>query len=269
VTADANQIALHALHTRGREAWPGIELDVATFTAVATNSLRDGPFDGVRAADLYLAIACAAGIEQALAALDRHCLSTVTQGLVRRGHSTASAADIVQTLRVRFLVGERGCAPRIADYDGRASLSRWLGVAATRAAITAHRKCQHETALADLDIVGTTRSMELELLQRQFAVEFKAAVRSAFESLAPRERAVLRYQVSDRLGIDRIAAIYAVHRATAARWVAQARDALLDGVRHALQGRLRVSSDELDSLLRQVRSKLELDAGLFATPSAG
>ena len=268
MTTDAKQTALCALHARGREAWPGIELDVATFTAVATNSLRDGPLEDVRTADLYLAIACAAGNEQAIAALDRHCLSTVVQALIRRGHGAASAADIVQTVRVHFLVGERGRAPRIADYDGRASLARWLGVAAMRAAITAHRKCQHETALDDLDIVGTTRSAELELLQRQFAVEFKAALRSAFESLAPRERAVLRYQVRDRLGIDRIAAIYAVHRATAARWVAHARDALLEGVRHALRGRLRVSTDELDSLIRQVRSKLELDARLFATPSS-
>src|SRR5262245_44419059 len=125
VTANANQIALRALHARGREAWPGIDLDVATFTTLATNSLRGGPLDDVRAADLYLAIACAAGIQPAIAALDRHCLSTVVQGLVRRGHSAASAADIVQTLRLRFLVGERGCAPRIADYDGRASLARW------------------------------------------------------------------------------------------------------------------------------------------------
>jgi hypothetical protein len=51
---------LCTLHARGREAWPGVELDIATFLALATNQLDDGPFEDVRADDLYLAIGCAA-----------------------------------------------------------------------------------------------------------------------------------------------------------------------------------------------------------------
>jgi hypothetical protein len=45
---------LCTLHARGREAWPGVELDVATFSTLAANQLGDGPFDDVRADDLYL-----------------------------------------------------------------------------------------------------------------------------------------------------------------------------------------------------------------------
>jgi hypothetical protein len=47
---------LCTLHARGREAWPGVELDVATFSALAAKQLEDGPLDDVRADDLCLAI---------------------------------------------------------------------------------------------------------------------------------------------------------------------------------------------------------------------
>jgi len=55
---------------------------------------------------------------------------------------------------------------------------------------------------------------------------------------APRERNLLRYQVLDRLGIDHIGALHGVHRVTAARWIAHARRALIEGVRRRLQDRL-------------------------------
>jgi hypothetical protein len=48
---------LCTFHARGREVWPGVELDVATFSALAANHLDDGAFDDVHADDLYLAIA--------------------------------------------------------------------------------------------------------------------------------------------------------------------------------------------------------------------
>lgn len=55
---------LCTLHARGREAWPGVELDIATFSERAANQLGDSPFDDVRADDLYLAIACAARVNR-------------------------------------------------------------------------------------------------------------------------------------------------------------------------------------------------------------
>jgi RNA polymerase sigma-70 factor (ECF subfamily) len=185
--------------------------------------------------------------------------------LTRRGHDPAAAADAVQAVRVRFLVGEDGRAPRIAEYDGRGSLASWIHVAAARIAISAHRKHHRETG-DEVELVAADRSPELDLLRQQFGAEFKAAFRSSFEALAPRERTLLRYQVIDRLGIDRIAAIYGIHRATAARWVAHAREVLVDGVRGALQARFQLESEELDSLVRMLQSSLELSLRLLLTP---
>ncbi|TMQ06083.1 MAG: hypothetical protein E6J90_36810 [Deltaproteobacteria bacterium] len=205
--------ALRALHARGRETWPQIAFDFAAFSAMAASRLGEGPFNDIRAGDLYLATACAARIEPALAAIDKHYLSGLASALVRRGHDAATAADAVQALRVRFLVGEASRAPRIAEYDGRRSLATWIKVATVRIALSARRKHRRET-VDEVELIAAARSPELDLLCRRFGAEFEAAFRSTFEALSPRERTLLRYQVIDRLGIDRIAAIYGVHQSS-------------------------------------------------------
>lgn len=267
MTAELKQEALRALHARGREAWPDVDLDLAAFSTMAARRLGEGPFDDIRAGDLYLAIACAASVDRAIADFDKHYLSGLTLALVRHGHDAATAADTVQTIRMRFLVGEAGRVPRIAEYDGRGSLATWIRVAAVRTAISAYRKQRRETATDEVDLVAAARSPELDVLRQRFGAQFEAVFRSTFETLTPRERTLLRYQVIDRLGIDRIAALDGVHRATAARWVAHAREALVEGVRRALQDRLHIGTEELESLFRLLHSELELSLQLFLTPS--
>jgi len=62
----------------------------------------------------------------------------------------------------------------------------------------------------------------------------------------------------DRLTIDDLARIYGVHRATAARWVAAAHEAVLDGCKRALAERLGLSTSELDSIIALVQSQLDI-----------
>src|SRR5262245_18325473 len=63
---------LCALHALGRYAWPAIDLDLNAFSAIAERCLRAGAVDDIRAGDLYLAAACAAGIDGAICAFDKH-----------------------------------------------------------------------------------------------------------------------------------------------------------------------------------------------------
>lgn len=257
---------LRTLHARGRESWPGVELDATTFSTLVVNQLGDSPLGGVRADELYLAIACVARIDQAILAFEKHYLSGLASALRRRGQDWAAAADIVQSVRVRFLVGDAGRGPMIAEYNGRGSLACWLRVAASRLAMTAHRKHRRDTGVDELVIVAGSCSPELGLLGRQLAGELEAAFRAAFIALAPRERNLLRYQIIDQLGIDRIAALHGVHRATAARWSAHAREALIEGVRRELSHRLQLDGSELDTMFRQLVSQLELSRRWLVTP---
>jgi len=264
VTGHEHQLC--ELHARGRDAWPGVELDVATFATLAANQLDDGPFDDVRADDLYLAIACAARVEQAIIAFDTHYLGRLASALIRDGQDRAAAADVVQAVRVRFLVGDAGRGPKVAEYNGRGSLAAWLRVAARRTAVTAFRKHRRETAIDDVAVVARSCGPDIALLGMQLGGELEAAFRASFAALAPRERNLLRYQVLDRLAIDRIGALHGVHRVTAARWIAHARKALIEGVRRGLQDRLGIDREELDSTLRQIASQIELSLRWLLTP---
>jgi RNA polymerase sigma-70 factor (ECF subfamily) len=76
--------------------------------------------------------------------------------------------------------------------------------------------------------------------------------------LSDRQRTILRQQLLDGLSIDEIGALYRIHRATAARWLEQARQQVLENTRALLLERLQVRPQELDSIIRLIRSRLEV-----------
>jgi RNA polymerase sigma-70 factor (ECF subfamily) len=57
--------------------------------------------------------------------------------------------------------------------------------------------------------------------------------------------------------------LYRVHRSTVARWLADARAALLDETRTEVSQKLGVHRHEVESLMRVVSSRLDLSAGFF------
>jgi RNA polymerase sigma-70 factor (ECF subfamily) len=77
-------------------------------------------------------------------------------------------------------------------------------------------------------------------------------------ALAPRQRLLLKQHVLDDLTIDEIGPLLKVHRATAARWLDQARSDLARATELALQRRLGVSTTEVKSALRLIVSQLDV-----------
>ena len=86
---------------------------------------------------------------------------------------------------------------------------------------------------------------------------FRAAFEEAIRALPPRDRLVLRQHGVDDLSIDQIGALHGVHRATAARWVEQARADLARATERALQARLGATAAEVRSLLQQIMSRMD------------
>jgi RNA polymerase sigma-70 factor (ECF subfamily) len=256
---------LCALHAQGRDTWPQIDVDLAAFSHYVTSRIALDDVDKLHAGDLYLSVACASGDARAIALVDEQYIATLAFALP--SYIRPVAEDVIQLVRLRFLIGEDGRPPRIGDFDGSARLATWLRVAAIRIAISLHRKQHRETAIDDVDAVADAPDPELALLQRQYGAEFRAAFRHAFVSLAARERNLLRHHIIDCLGIDGIAALYGVHRATAARWLARARDTLIKRLRRELLARLKIDRKQLDGVLAMLQGKLELSLRLFLTPS--
>jgi RNA polymerase sigma-70 factor (ECF subfamily) len=87
---------------------------------------------------------------------------------------------------------------------------------------------------------------------------FKAAFRAALASLEARERTLLRMQVVDGLSLERIGVIYAVNKSTVSRWLTRAQEQLMDETKSRLRAELALSGGELESLVRAMRSGIEL-----------
>lgn len=250
-----------ALYARGRQGWPELEIDPEVFASFVGDRLQVHGLERLHAADLYLACGCASGERRALALLDTHHLAALDGALARVCGSGAAVDDVKQLLRVRFLTRSDDQPLRIASYSGISELRTWLRVAAVRLALSMRRK-HHREVLSDadglLDLPARESSPELDLLKRTYHAAFTTAFAAALAALDARERNLLRHQALDGLSIDRIGALYGVHRATAARWVAAAREALIKGVRRELKDQLGVRRDQLDSILGLVRSGLDV-----------
>jgi RNA polymerase sigma-70 factor (ECF subfamily) len=100
----------------------------------------------------------------------------------------------------------------------------------------------------------------LDQMRRRFQGEFRAAFQAAIAALDERQRTLLRQHFLDGVNTEQLGALYRVHRATAFRWLRDARARLLRQIRAELVTRLGIGRDELDSLLRLIDSRFEVSA---------
>ena len=99
---------------------------------------------------------------------------------------------------------------------------------------------------------------ELQFLKQHYRKPVESAMTAALAQLGDRERVLLRLHLVERMSIDRLGTIYGVNRATAARWLANARAAVLQATRAGVRRELRVSESERDSIISLVDSQLQV-----------
>jgi RNA polymerase sigma-70 factor (ECF subfamily) len=258
--ARVDDAAITSAWEAGRAAWPTVILDRAELARYLS---QQGRATTKYPADVYLAAACLAGDREALAVFDRDVVAAARGAVRSIDPNDAFIDEACQRLRTSLLVGER---PRIADYAGRGPLRAWVGVAAVRTALMMRRSQlrAREVPVDDADdwsgalALISTGNPELDLLKRQYADAFGTALRDAVAALEPRARAVLRMSFVDALSIDEIGQVYAVHRATAARWIQKACDSVFAQTRELLAQRLSLSPTELDRVTALVQSQLDV-----------
>ena len=262
---DAYAVAVEDAFAVARIAWPELTVAREAFEAAVARALREPLAEKVaelRPADLYLALACAAGDPPALAAFDRELGPVIERATTAAGATAAEVAELVQIVRVRLLVAKADDEPpAIASFAGRASLASWVKVVATREAARLLSRDRRQEPLEDDELareIAKEDDPELAHLKHTYREEFRGAFTAAIDALTDRERLLLRQSLLDGLGIDELARLHAIHRATAARWVASARRSVIDGTRQALLARLRVPAHELDSILRLIQSQVDV-----------
>jgi RNA polymerase sigma-70 factor (ECF subfamily) len=253
---------LRGLVARGRAAWPAFELAAEDFVRHLAGLLSprdDLPrwLESVHAEDLYLTCACARGSAPALAELDRQlrqAVATATQGARATAHL---AEEATQGLRETLLVARAGSAPRIASYRGTGTLRHWLRASAIRGVQRLRqREERYEEGGSALELPGS--DPELAFLKQHYRAPFKAAFETALSRLTSQQRTVLRLHLLDGLNIERIGGLYAVHRATVARWIAHSRQLLLEETCRELSRTQGLAQEELHGLFALLRSNLDV-----------
>ena len=245
---------LAALHQLGRDAWPTVELPAEAFATY----LADREPTPARAADLYLACACARGDAEAIGRFEAAYFDDVRAIVTRLAGDAATADEALQQLREKLFVG--GDRPRgITNYAGRGDLRGWFRVAATRVTLGLLRGRRKAEDVGALDTIAAgDADPELAVMRQRYAIEANQVLRDAFAELTPRDRNLLRQHFVDGLGIDALGKLYNVHRATTARWLEKARAQLEKRVRALLVKRLGVTTATAESILALVRSELHI-----------
>jgi RNA polymerase sigma-70 factor (ECF subfamily) len=251
---------------RGRAGCPGIAVsddELAQIAALRLSGARSGEaaarVESLDAAELYLAAGCARGDPAALVQFRARFFDVLAAPLRRMGLDAGQRDDVWQMLCTRLLVGDRGAAPRIVRYAGAGQLAGLVRVAATRLALNWLKRARRDVDDDGLDELPATGSdPELHFMKREHRAALKEELEAAIHDLDVRQRMVLRLHLVERLGIDSIAAICSVHRATAARQVALAKKMLTIGVRLRLVARWHVTDPDLAALRSLVDSQLEL-----------
>jgi RNA polymerase sigma-70 factor, ECF subfamily len=223
------------------------------------------------AADRAWARALAAGDRDALDRYERELVPAISTMLRRRRFTDDQITELQQILRSRLFGG--GTSSAIARYEGRGRLSAWVLIAALREAVRMRQRERREPAVDGEVLVALADRSDVVPIagdKERYRAAFHDAFRTAIAGLSVRERNVLRLHLIDGLAIDQIGTLLGVHRATAARWISDARDAVARGVRRDLMRQLGADPWEVDELMRWIRSRVDLSlSGLGTTSHAG
>jgi RNA polymerase sigma-70 factor (ECF subfamily) len=245
--------------------YPDLVVDAAIFAAELARRLGAAAspeqLARVRADHVHIAIACAAGDPLAIRRFEADFLDEIDV-TARRLRARPDQADEVRSYLHRILfVSEPGRSAALREFSGRGDLRSYLRVIATRELVRVINKGRREIGITDDSILegrSQTSDPELDYLRERYCPEVDAAMRTALAALTAQSRALLRHSVLEGWSVDRIAARYGIHRATAARRVAAARTELRAAIRARLAIRLEISIREVDSIVRLVQSRIDI-----------
>lgn len=273
----ATPAALAAQWDAAREAWPDIGVPPDRFASELAR--RIGPHEtgaatlaavaATRGSDVYLAIACCDRDARAIGRFDDLIGRELRQVAIKLRASPDQTAELQAELRRLLLVDDGPRRAALRDYAGRGDLRSYLRVMATRAMIRAINRGRREVVVDDgelFDRLLPQDDPELGFLRARYRETVDAAMRAALSGLDARSRALLRYQLIDGWSIDQVGKLYGVHRATAARWLSDAREALGELIRTELAARLQIAIGDVDSIVRLVQSRVDMSLERLLVP---
>lgn len=207
--------------------------------------------------DLYWAVACLDGEAEALALFEARLVPELDRGLGGQGDAQA-----LQDARVRLLVGTEDRPPKLSSYAGRGPLLHWIRVTAVRMRTDGQRREARSRELPDLEqlrrLPGGEPAVDAAYLRNRYGPIIEAVFKRAMTRIEPRQRTWLRQHLVDGLSMREMAGIYGTDHKKVGRWLDQARTALWEHAGAILASEHAIEPNELESLIRLVRSQLDL-----------
>lgn len=245
--------AFSARLAEARAAYPGVTLSEADFVAHVASKLEErgegAALTDLRTTELFLAYACVKRDEVAIASFERDTFGEVEAAYRRFSGLGVTLDDVKQRVREKLLLT---VPASILGYAGTGSLRGWVRAAVLHMLLNiSQRETREEPTDAELFevVIGAEPTAEATYIKHTCREEFEAAFAFGMSELDHRDKSLLRHAFVDRRNVDDIGAIYGVHRATAARWVAAARIRLVEQTRADLMLRLGVSETEARSII--------------------
>jgi RNA polymerase sigma-70 factor len=246
--------------------WPDLGIERAAFRAHLVTVLGRDPealdaASTVRVGDLYLAYGCCLGRPAAVKAFATRYLPRVRDYVRRFERVVVSADEVRRELEDILLLGRNGSGPRLAAYRGRGPLEHFVAAAARNVARTLLRRdgriSMRYADDPDAEAAPPGRGSKDFVASRYKAV-IRDAVRIALRSLDRRQRMIVRLHLSRGVTLTHIARMLQVHQSTVSRALEGALEHLHSEIRRQLREVHGLSDTEMKSIVRDVRSMVDL-----------
>jgi len=234
------------LYERGRRRYPQLAVPREAYVSA----------DATSPEDLYLAIACTAKVPGAAEAFRSEYAGALAMFAATILKDRASVDELVNQLMIDLLVDGK-----LASYTGKGPLRAWLRMTTTRRALNTKRDTSRRGELDGAmmrEAVNAAADPETQYLRQLYGPAFEQAFKDAIASLAPEELALIRLSFGEGLALGALAAIYGWSKPTASRRLSAIREKLMEQTTQLLRERLSLSGSELASVIRLVRSDLDL-----------
>jgi len=244
----------------GRDAYPAIELSRDAFIMFAHARAATWKGNPERAADMFLACACVERIPAAVAEFLAVFGERIPLYLGKLARNADLVTEVRQILVTRCVMGDANKPPALMSYSATGSLEGWLRATAVREALAMNR--QSERHAGDVEAVLEAQipwvDHEISLIKQIYREPVSQAFATACAQLGAEDRALLRLHYIDGVTTAKLAALFGISRATLIRRLAASRASLVERVKAALKAASGVAEQDVDSVLRLVKSQIDL-----------
>jgi RNA polymerase sigma-70 factor len=205
--------------------------------------------------DLFLAIACSRDDRIAWEHFADDYLPVLRRFAAQACVNPNDSEDLAQDIAARMLKEKN----RLAGYNGRGSLSGWLRVAVSHAAIDRFRRTHRQISLEDLQERGmqaadveSGKADEGEALDARWGPVVSRVANEAISSLSARDRLLLSLYYLRSVPLKTIGRQFGIHEATVSRWLDRLRQEIRKQVERELRKRHGLRAGEIQSLWKWI-----------------